>query len=373
MKEYTKKEIRKILIETSSIYEKNLSDNDFLIIYRKAKDKKNNYKFIEIKYRPENFLHLTGLVSNYNPTDFYNLCTSKGVQIQDFAIKDDTTFKKMDVLMLGINLLNKKGKQIGIYNNSHVDLKFDKGIGKQDVTIGYGLENNKKSYYPKTLLDEDINKLIEEESKGLVRAILKKHKDDNIYEKIVRFEKDFSTFDLRDEISSKISNVVLEEIAYKNRIYQEKALNSVIKQKTKLINKVKHLYKTSKNLDHSLQQTKKILEENKDKMDKMNYLNHNLPRVINYYNDIIEILDECKDENLFDLKIKYAEEKKANNKNGHLHFKIHEVIDIIDEGIEFLYDNGKDEVADVFLDMVDSSLRKEDIDKIVKKINEYLK
>lgn len=103
--------------------------------------------------KEDNFLHLTGVITNLSPKDFYNKCISGNLLESDFDIgskqRKGSIRRKINVLSDAMNLF-VAGKKI-VVEEKFVKNKVVCSFARSDntCTLGFILENNAK---PKTLL-----------------------------------------------------------------------------------------------------------------------------------------------------------------------------------------------------------------------------
>lgn len=193
----------KIIIECAKLYHTNLENKNLLIISLS----KSKYNFIEAKFLSSNYLHLTGVVTNFKPNSFYNKCIQKKISVEDFNFKSDgTTVLKLTVLPQLMNF-HKNANIIGDYNHTQPKLFTDKLAGNIRGCMGF--DKFGKYYIPKTLLQADIRDITAEPER--IIAIFSKNIKDELYNKLL--------YTVNDSINVGITNVILNKIDIDNFTY----------------------------------------------------------------------------------------------------------------------------------------------------------
>lgn len=183
-----KKQAFELLNQSATMYKDNLLNNSFLFVFKKNTELKN----VEVLFLDSNFQHLTGLQTKLKirPKIFFEQIINNRFNIENIMFKKDgTTDLKLRVLP---NLMNihKSCKMIGCYNKNNftqVLLDTDMTIGNIKGCIGISKYNQKKHYYPKTALNQDIRKITYQQYPVL--CILKKSSSDKKYNQICYISK----------------------------------------------------------------------------------------------------------------------------------------------------------------------------------------
>ena len=192
---HTKKEAIKIVVSCAQQYEQELNGRSLLFV---CMDKHGAISCHEFSFRPENFLHLTGLKTIHNErelkrlgqkdaevvsaTDFYSRCINQKLSPKDFELADGgTTDMKLDVLPSVLNK-NLSAKMIGAYNSSKPLLYTEKLAGDTNACMGVVQDSATKLFFPNTMLKEDLRVNVH----GYVRVILayRKEQSKGKYEEI---------------------------------------------------------------------------------------------------------------------------------------------------------------------------------------------
>lgn len=144
-----KERVRTVLISSAKEYKDNFANKLYIIF---AEDFKFN-KYYTVLAKEDNFLHLTGVITNLSPQDFYNKCISGNLLESDFDIgnkqRKGSIRRKINVLNDAMNMF-VAGKKI-VMEEKFVKNKVVCSFATSDntCTLGFILENNAK---PKTLL-----------------------------------------------------------------------------------------------------------------------------------------------------------------------------------------------------------------------------
>ena len=164
MNKIEKNKILKIVSECAIKYKENLANKNILFIYYE----KNDLKYIETKFLPSNFLHLTGLQykrkQNNNAIKFYQDVLDKKVSLENIEIKDKKIVGlKLSVLTMLMNI-NRNAKMLGEYDSSTKKLLLTEMVIGTSV-YSAGFIKIGKYYIPNSSLREDIRNITLENSK----------------------------------------------------------------------------------------------------------------------------------------------------------------------------------------------------------------
>lgn len=220
----TDRQIIDTVVDCAKLYRDNLEKYNIMFVFKnnKLNSNKEKIEFIETIYYPTNFLHLTGLKSkNYTSANFYYKILNGNLSMKDIQVNDKyTTELKLDVLK---NLMNigKTARSVGIYNGKvKNNLYTEKVVGSVHYCLGYVMDKETKYFYtPNTALKEDIRDITY--STNQVLAILKKKRNDKLYNQISYMCKDFdmNIFFKNEEL---IQLIDFKSLFSKNLKYQEK-------------------------------------------------------------------------------------------------------------------------------------------------------
>lgn len=158
----TKEDAIKIVTACAKKYRDELDGNTLIFL---CIDKHNIVSCFEFSFRPENFMHLTGLKPIRNAegesemvgaADFYRRCLNHKLSPRDFELSDDgTTVMKLTVLPSVINK-NLSAKMIGDYNSSKPRLYTEKLAGSTNACMGFKKDAAAGVFVPNTVLREDL-------------------------------------------------------------------------------------------------------------------------------------------------------------------------------------------------------------------------
>ncbi len=163
-------------------YDERLNNKQLLIIYGDS----NNPEFLEVKFRPQHFKHLTGIVPKGNlqrAKVFYKHCIDGKLTINDFNFDPNgTSVFKLDILQK-LMYLDTEAKMFGRYDNSMINLETDYLAGGVHAVMGFIHQPEEKCYVPNTVLKKDIRNISKETPKKVL-AVLKKSISDTYYSNI---------------------------------------------------------------------------------------------------------------------------------------------------------------------------------------------
>lgn len=191
----TKEDAIKIVTACAQKYRDELDGNTLLFV---CIDKHNTISCFEFSFRPENFMHLTGLKLIRNTggesemvgaADFYSRCLNHRLSPRDFEFSDDgTTVMKLAVLPAVISK-NLSAKMIGDYNSSKPRLYTEKLAGNTNACVGFKKDAAAGVFVPNTVLREDLRSNV----RGYVRVIAayRKKQSDEKYRELTYAAKKF--------------------------------------------------------------------------------------------------------------------------------------------------------------------------------------
>lgn len=213
-----KREIIKIIENCAIKYKNNLSNKNLLFIYYD----KNIVKYIEAKFLPSNFLHLTGVKyereRNNNAIKFYKDILDKKVALKNLKIENEGIIKlKLKILNMILDI-NYSAKMIGEFNSNFKNLlKTEKIIGTNVYSMGFIKVG--QYYIPNTTLKEDIRNITDKTNR--VIAIFSKEIKEKQYTNLTYLNKKTELLQIfkNKEIISKIN---IENLYSKNMNYNDK-------------------------------------------------------------------------------------------------------------------------------------------------------
>jgi hypothetical protein len=202
----TKKEALSIIHDCAVAYRTNLVHKNLLII----SVHKGTASYFEVAFLPRNFLHLTGVRTKLNSTDFFRMSLKKRLCEEDIDLPPDgTVTEKLSVLMSLMNI-HYTARMVGEYNYSGALLVTDKLAGTVSSVMGFNI--NGDFYVPNTALNTDIRKLVIGPARR-VAAMFIKEKSDEKYSEMTYLAKGLS---LNDESLKKILAEKTKDIHHAN-------------------------------------------------------------------------------------------------------------------------------------------------------------
>lgn len=220
-KEYSNKEIIKIICESAQRYKENLLNKNIMFIFERKKNQ--NISVIQTVFLKSNFLHLTGIKYYKSANKFFEECIDNEISSDNVIIKNKIfTQSKLQVLENAMSI-SKSAKRIGEFNQSKVNIKIEKVIGNTHYCIGFSnLDSNNKKlkyYYPKTLIQDNLKNNITDDNRVIV--ILSKNKNQKLYNHITYLSKNVNLEILKEKDYFK-SLIDFKSIYSDNLKYQEK-------------------------------------------------------------------------------------------------------------------------------------------------------
>ena len=191
----TKEEAIKIVISCAKEYFNNLCYKDFLFIVGKPEAP----ECLGITFRPNNFMHLTGLETPGNKissADFFNACMTNRLSPGHIAIsKDGTTEMKLKVLPELMHI-HKNARMIGDFSQTGVKLYTEKLVGNVYACMGFVLSGSR--YVPNTALNYDIRDI--SKNRKRILAIFGKPGFGDIYRELCYLAKGIHLEDINADI-----------------------------------------------------------------------------------------------------------------------------------------------------------------------------
>lgn len=173
----TKQQAIQIITKCAKQYHKYLDNFQIAFVYR---DADNHSNYMEVQFRPYNFLHFTGVTprNSLSANDFYRYALNNRISERDFSFKDSyTTELKLQILDV-IMHIDSKARMIGNYTGSHMELYTKKVTGT--TTACLGLISKGDCYIPNSVLKEDIRTIVPKPP-GKIYAIFKKKINSSLY------------------------------------------------------------------------------------------------------------------------------------------------------------------------------------------------
>lgn len=167
----TKQQAIQIIVKCAKQYHMYLENYQLAFVYR---DGNNHSNYVEVQFRPYNFLHFTGVTprNGLNANDFYRYALNNRISERDFSFKDShTTELKLQILDVIMNI-DSKARMIGNYAGSHIELFTEKVAGT--TTACLGLISKGDCYIPNSVLKEDIRTIVPKPSERIYVIFKKK-------------------------------------------------------------------------------------------------------------------------------------------------------------------------------------------------------
>ncbi len=196
-----KERIERIILATKC-YHTNLEQKNLLFVYNVD----NNYKYIQVQFLKNNFLHLLGLdLCGLRKDEFYDASLAGRLSVTQFKVKNHFTDQKLEVIYRMTNI-HKKASLLGIYNGKMPILHTEKIVGMKKACMGFVCD--KSGYYvPNTVLQQDISKLVDEPFP--VVAVFRKNITDTLYSELCSFAENYDVRNLPMNIKRFLSNSLL--------------------------------------------------------------------------------------------------------------------------------------------------------------------
>ena len=128
----TKQEIAKTIMHCAALYEDNLCNRNYLILYSTASKNLIIPEHLETVFLSRHFKHLTGVKSMLKAEDFYKRCISSRLSARDFDIPTDGTCQlKMEVLPYLMNL-HRSAKSTGVFSHGQgIYIRTERLVGSR--------------------------------------------------------------------------------------------------------------------------------------------------------------------------------------------------------------------------------------------------
>lgn len=175
MAKYTKEAARSIIFAGAAKYKEKLSGRQFMLIYKDNASK--NIKSVVVAFKPTNFKHLTGVVTELSAARFFRICLDKRLSTKQFNFdKYGNIQRKLDVLLLMPNVFYGRC-WLGESINNDIYINADYYVGDTHCVLSVGIRITEAGDVPVTLKKQSISEVVKKESK--VFAIASKPLDSN--------------------------------------------------------------------------------------------------------------------------------------------------------------------------------------------------
>lgn len=190
MRRKTKEQALRIIHKCALAYKDNLAHKNLMFVTLRD----STATHFEVVFLPSNFLHLTGVKSNLNGLDFYNLSVKDRLSERDIRITDDgTTDLKLDVLPQLMNI-HVSARMVGDYDYSKSLLVTDKLAGTVTAAMGFRKTDENAVFVPNTALNTDM-RLISIKPIQRIAAIFQKKKQEEKYNILTYIAKGLTVYD----------------------------------------------------------------------------------------------------------------------------------------------------------------------------------
>jgi hypothetical protein len=171
----TKAEALKIIHDCAVLYKNNLAGKNLLFITILD----NEAIEFETAFMPRNYMHLTGVSSQFKGDLFYRAALNNRLSINDITLSPDgKTEQKLDVLPQLMNI-HLSARMIGDYNNTRPLLIADKFAGT--VTMAMGFIQINDVYIPRTALKVDMREITTQAARRRIAVIFVKQRTETLY------------------------------------------------------------------------------------------------------------------------------------------------------------------------------------------------
>lgn len=197
-----KEEETKIIQRCAMLFDAHLKNREFLMVFLNRI--KNKLDFIEVTYRSQNYLHLTGAKTQFKAPVFYDRCLAGKLSESDWDYDQFGFTKKKIEILKDQMTMPYRATMIGDYNYSltHFKLSTEEIYGNMRSCIGCIYEESINSYIPNTSLLGDVRDFTNDYSP--IKMIFVKNRHDQFYKAIAKQAKGFDINDLPNNIKEKI-------------------------------------------------------------------------------------------------------------------------------------------------------------------------
>lgn len=179
---FSKEQAIKIIKNAAERYDNSLNNKDLLIITKEGKRIENYI----LQFQDSNFMHFTGVQSNFSPSKFFHAVLQGELSINDFDFKDNfLAEKKMRILEKAVDL-PLSARMIGNFNYAGIKLQADIGAGSPSFVMAFRYDDRNK-LYPVSVLEEDIRNCTQPTSP--VFAILRKNMTEKMFREMTYLSK----------------------------------------------------------------------------------------------------------------------------------------------------------------------------------------
>lgn len=166
-----------IIVKAAQNYKDFLQDKHFLIIYQE----KEIVKIVQIEFRGNHFLHLTGVRTKLSAGRFYEKCLNHKLSVDDFELDKKGKVQQKLMVLPFLHELLYHNCMIGTFINSGICIRADYFVGNTKAVLSVGFRYGKKMDFPVTLYKEDVRSLTKPTNKVLA-IFSKKYQEYNYTE-----------------------------------------------------------------------------------------------------------------------------------------------------------------------------------------------
>lgn len=160
---YDKKKAIDIIVKAAANYKKCLLDKTFLLIYQEN----GKMKTVQVEFRENHFLHLTGVQTSLSAKRFYEKCVSHKLSLADIELDKNGKAQQKLMVLPFLHELLYHNCMIGDFIDSGICIKADYFVGNTKAILSVGFRFGKTVDYPVTLYKEDVRKLSQPTNKVL--------------------------------------------------------------------------------------------------------------------------------------------------------------------------------------------------------------
>lgn len=155
MKNLTKKQSIKIIVNAAKNYDSILNKKHFLILYHTMQ----GIKYVKFGFRDYNFLHFTGVKTNLSAKVFYSASLNEKLSEKDIDLNTKGKAQQKLAVLPYLHELFYNHCMIGISLNGGIYIESDYFVGNTKAFISVGFRNNKNVDIPVTLYNASVKKL----------------------------------------------------------------------------------------------------------------------------------------------------------------------------------------------------------------------
>lgn len=222
----TKKDAIRTIVECAKLYHDNLEGKNLLFIYGAPQKP----EYFEAVFQGRQFLHLTGVITKLNSTDFYDRCLRSRLSVSDFGMPRDGTADMKLMVLPQLMRISKNTKMIGDYDSSKSLLYTEKLAGGVSACMGFVRDGG--FYIPNTALREDIRNVSIRPQKRIL-AIYRKPIRDAQYQELCYLQKGLepSSLGASMDLKAKVIGLAVDDKPQEQRPSIYEVLKAPVPQK----------------------------------------------------------------------------------------------------------------------------------------------